>query len=54
MKDRILLLEETLRNLIVNVCEDIPREQGTRHLWDAVEDAENVLDYWDGKPTEAT
>ena len=52
MKARILLLEEALRNLIVNVCEDIPREQGTEHLWVAVEDAENALDNWDGKANE--
>lgn len=46
MKARILLLENVLRHLLVNICEDIPRERGTEHLWEAVEDAEDALDNW--------
>lgn len=40
-------LETTLKlleELCIQVREDIPDCQGTRHLWDAVEDAEHWLE----------
>ena len=32
-----------LRDLAQNVREDIPEEQGSKHLWESVEDAEFLL-----------
>ena len=32
-----------LKELTVQVREDIPEEQGSKHLWEAVEDAEFLL-----------
>jgi len=32
-----------LRELVEHVREDIPEEQGSRHLWESVEDAEFLL-----------
>lgn len=32
-----------LQDLVVNVREDIPTEQGSKHLWTAVEEAEMLL-----------
>ena len=38
----IVSLRKVLNNLAQQVREDIPQEQGSRHLWDAVEDAEQL------------
>ena len=40
---RVSELESALLILLQQVREDMPRDSGTRHLWDAVEDAESVL-----------
>lgn len=37
-------LKDTLRYLAQQVREDIPEEQGSKHLWEAVEDAEHMLE----------
>lgn len=41
-------LTHCLRGLVIQVREDIPEEQGTDHLWNAVEDAEFLLGFIDG------
>jgi hypothetical protein len=38
-----------LRDLIENVREDIPEEQGSKHLWEAVEDGEILLAHIEGE-----
>jgi hypothetical protein len=45
-KDTVSLGDMTnvMRYLVQQVREDIPEEQGSRHLWDAVEDAEHLLE----------
>lgn len=47
---QIKYLEKILKTLVDNINEDIPREQGTDHLWAAVEDAEEALGYHDVTP----
>ena len=37
----------SLRDVLRHIHEDIPVEQGSRHLWDAVDDAEQLLNQFD-------
>ena len=39
-KSRLMMV---LSALVQQVREDIPEKQGSRHLWDAMEDAEHLL-----------
>lgn len=36
-------LKRVLSDLVKNIREDVPNHIGTRHLWDAVEEAEEAL-----------
>ena len=45
-------LTHCLRELTIQVREDIPEEQGTDYLWTAVEDAEFLLGFCWGSSSE--
>jgi len=44
---RITQAVSCLKYLAAQMREDIPEEQGSRHLWDAVEDAEHFVTEWE-------
>jgi hypothetical protein len=43
LADRAMKLHDLLTDLTNNMVEDIPREQGTRHLWESFDDARSFI-----------